>query len=210
MGKYELSQNYSNDWYAYAPHLPFYTVMTVDYNFYLGLIELKQENINAARAKLATIKSFLPEVEPRDEDLALFLHDLLYAEVLLAQDSLEKAIAVFEKTAKLEVDVPLYYFPGIYNIYNKNITARLYKKKGDVDRAILECEKLTDPDSNKRGRLLIHPLWRYELAKLYEEKGEKAKAIQQYEKFLDIWKDVDADRSEKIDAKKCLAKLQAG
>jgi hypothetical protein len=34
--------------------------------------------------------------------------------------------------------------------------------------------------------------------------------MQQYEKFLDIWKDVEADRPEKIDAKKRLAKLQAG
>jgi len=210
MKEYELSQNYSKDWYAYALDSPFYTTMTVDYNFDLGLKELKQENINSARARLATIKSYLPDVEPGYKDLALFLHDLLYAEVLLAQDSLEKAIAVFEKTAKLEVDRPLYYFPGIHNIYNKNIVARVYKKKGDVDRAILEYEKLTNPDPNKRGRLLIHPLWRYELAKLYEEKVLTAKAIEQYEKFLDIWKDVDTDRPEKIDARKRLAKLKAG
>ncbi len=208
MEEYELSQNYSDDWYAYAPDSPFYTVMTVDYHFYLGLIELKQENINSARVRLATIKSFLPDVEPGYKDLALFLHDLFYAEVLLAQDSLEKAIAVFEKTAKLEVDRPLYYFPGIHNIYNKNIVARVYKKKDDVDRAILEYENLTNPDPNKRGRLLIHPLWHYELAKLYEEKSLNAEAMQQYEKFLDIWEDIDADRPEKIDAKKRLARLK--
>jgi tetratricopeptide (TPR) repeat protein len=211
MKKYELCQNYLNDWYTYAPNLPFYTVIiSVSYNFNLGLIELEQEKFNSARARLATIKSFLPDVEPGAIDLALFLHDLFYAEVLLAQNSLEKAIAVFEKTAKLEVDAPLYHSPGLYNIYNKDIVARIYKKKGDIDRAILEYEKLTNPDPNKRGRLLIHPLWRYELAKLYEEKGLKAKAIQQYEKFLDIWKDADADRPELIDAKKRLANLKAG
>jgi tetratricopeptide (TPR) repeat protein/TolB-like protein len=208
MKEYELSQNYSKDWYTYAPDLPFYMAMTATYNFDLGLIELKQENINSARARLATIKSLLPDVEPGHKDIALFLHDLLYAEVLLAQDSLEKAIAVFEKTAKLEVDAPIYWWPGIRNIYNKDIVARVYKKKGDIDRAILEYEKLTNPDPNKRGRLLIHPLWRYELAKLYEEKGLKAKAIGQYERFLDIWKNADADRPELIDAKKRLAKLK--
>jgi tetratricopeptide (TPR) repeat protein/TolB-like protein len=210
MKEYELSQNYSKDWYTYAPNLPFYMAMTASYNFDLGLIELKQENVNSARARLATIKSLLPDVEPGHKDIALFLHDLLYAEVLLAQDSLEKAIAVFEKTAKLEVDAPMYWWPGIRNIYNKDIVARVYKKKGDVDRAIFEYEQLITLDPNKRGRLLIHPLWRYELAKLYEEKGSTAKAIQQYEKFLDIWKDADADRPEKIDAKKRLAKLKEG
>jgi len=209
MKEYELSQNYSKDYYTYAPDSPFYTAMTADYNFYQGLIELKQENIDSARARIATIKSLLPDVEPGYKDLALFLHDLLYAEVLLAQDSLEKAIAVFEKTAKLEVDAPMYYFPGIYNICNKDIVARVYKKKGNVDRAIFEYEQLITLDPNKRGRLLIHPLWRYSLAKLYEEKGEKAKAIQQYEKFLDIWKNADVDRPEFTDATRRLAKLKA-
>jgi len=205
MKKYELSQNYFKDSYAYDPDSPFYTVI---YNFDLGLIELEQEKFNSARARLATIKSFLPDVEPGYKDLALFVCDLLYAEVLFAQDSLEKAIAVFEKTAKLEVDDPMTP-PGIRNIYNKDIVARVYKKKGDVDRAIFEYEQLITLDPNKRGRCLIHPLWRYELAKLYEEKGLKAKAIQQYEKFLDIWKNTDDDRPEKIDAKKNLAKLKA-
>ncbi|UCG91641.1 MAG: tetratricopeptide repeat protein [candidate division WOR-3 bacterium] len=208
MKKYALSRNYFKDSYAYDPNSPFYTV---SYNFNMGLIDLKQEKFNSARAWLALIKSLLPHVEIGEEDLALFLHDLLYAEVLLAQDSLEKAISVFEKTSKLiKVDLPTGPFTSVYNgLPHKDVVARVYYKKGDIDRAILEYEQLIDSDPDKRGRALIRPTWRYSLAKLYEEKGLKTKAIAEYEKFLDIWKDADADRPEKIDAKKRLAKLKA-
>lgn len=206
MKKYELSRQYFKDSYAYDPNSAHYTV---EYNFSLGSIDLKQGKCDSARAKLATIESLLPDVKPRGKDLALFLHDLLYAEVLLAQDSLEKTITVFKKTATLEVDDPLRGIIDIYNIlYDRDVLARAYNKKGDIDRAILEYEQLITADPNKRGRCLIHPTWRYELAKLYEEKGLKVKAIQQYEKFLAIWKNADADRPEFVDAKKRLEKLK--
>lgn len=208
MEKYEPSRNYLKDSYAYDPDSPFYTV---GYNFNMALLDLKQEKLDSVRARLATIESFLRDVEPGYKDLALFQHDLLYAQVLLVQDSLEKAISVFEKTSKsIKTDLPTGQYTSIYNLLShKDVVARVYYKKGKIDKAILEYERLTNPDPNKRGRLLIHPLWRYSLAKLYEEKGLTAKAIAQYEKFLDIWKDADPDRPELIDAKKHLATLKA-
>ena len=184
---------------------------TIFYNFYLGLIDLKQENPDSAKARLAAIEPLLSGVIQHFKDHALFLHDLLYAEVLLAQDSLEKSIAIGERTSKFAVEQPPgWHFSGTHIPYDKDVIARAYIKKGDVDRAIAEYLRLTDPDPNKRGRCLIRPTLRYELAKLYEQKGLEAKAIQQYEKFLDIWKNADADQPELIDAKKRLARLKAG
>ncbi len=208
MRKYDLSRKYFKDSYAYDSSSLFYTII---HNFNLGMIDLGQEKFDSVKAKIANIRSFLPDVESGDKDLTLFLHNLLHAELLLAEDSVEKTIMVCEHAAKLEVDNPRGATTARYSMpYNKDVLARAYYKKGNIDRAILEYERLSDPDPNMRGRCLIHPTWRYELAKLYEEKGQKAKAIEQYKKFLDIWKDADADRSKLFDARQRLVKLKAG
>lgn len=180
----------------------------VYHNFPLALVALKQGYFDSARARLAAIKELIPHVHINFRDWAQLLHDFLYAELMIAEDTMEDAIAVSRQISKVGVHL---YRPGFYSslYFFKDIAARLYVKKGDIDRAILEYERLTDPDPNKRGRCLINPTWRYELAKLYEQKGEKVEAIQQYERFLDIWKNADPDRPELIDAKKRLANLEA-
>ena len=78
----------------------------------------------------------------------------------------------------------------------------MYYKNGELDKAIAEYERLTNFDPNSNNRRLIHPKYRYRLAKLYEEKSWSDKAIEQYEKFLEIWKDADEDLEELIDQTK--------
>jgi tetratricopeptide (TPR) repeat protein len=213
-GKLEQSRNYFNDYYVnidYSYDTLLHDFYVANYNFYLGLIDLKQQTIDSARTRLVLINSLLPTVHSVFKDHALFLHDFLYAEVLFAQDSLEKSITVFENAPKFDVEyAPSSRFTGLHIPYDKDVVARAYYKNGNVDRAITEYLRLLDPDPNKRGRTLIRPRWRYRLAKLYEEKGFRAKAIEQYEKFLDVWKDADADRPELIDARQRLANLRAG
>jgi len=207
MRKYELSRNCFRDSYD-TLFLGWDSAMAIiDYNFPLGLVDVKQENPDSARARLATIKSLLPNVRTSSKNMAQLVHDILYAEILLAQNSLAKVIVMAEAISQWQVDRVEYANQTIM-IQTKDIAARTYLKKGDIDKAILEYERLTDPDPNKRGRCLIRPTWHYELAKLYEEKGLKAKTIGQYEKFLDIWKNADADRPELTDAKERLAKLK--
>jgi len=214
-GMLEPSRNCLNNCYA---NLTEDSYNTICFNFFLGLIELKQEELDSAKTRLALIKSLIPDILPysKNQELfiyipykeqALFFREYLYAEVLLSQDSLEKAISIGKEILDVSIDVnryDLYY----HMVFFKDIVARIYRIQGDTDRAILEYERLTDPDPDKRGRCLILPAWHYALAKLYQEKGLKTKAIEQYEKFLDIWKNADADRPEKIDAKKRLGKLK--
>ena len=92
--------------------------------------------------------------------------------------------------------------------FQKDILARAYVKKGEIDKAITEYERLINFDPSTKARCLIHPLYHYRLAKLYEEKGAKTTAIEQYEKFLELWKNADPGFTEVEDARRRLSIIQ--
>jgi tetratricopeptide (TPR) repeat protein len=182
----------------------------VSYLSVLGFIELKQGKIDSAKTRVAEAISLLPSLTPSQREWGNFIANLIQAEVFLAEGFPDKAITFFEKTVP-----PVPYgmqdakFLASYNTpFFKDVLARAYLKKGDVDRAITEYEKLVTFDPNNRARFLIHPLYHYRLAKLYEKKGLKEKAIEQYEKFLDLWRDADPGLAEVLDARKGLEALK--
>ncbi|MCK4421229.1 tetratricopeptide repeat protein [candidate division WOR-3 bacterium] len=178
---------------------PFYTAV---YSFYLGLVDLKQGQTDSAKSRVAEIKSLLLEIDIDDKDFIKFRYDLLNGEVLQAEKHLEQAIVVCEKASKLKI--PSMYTGNIlsYNIpLPKDVLARAYLQKGELDKAIAEYERLVIVDPKSQDRYLIHPKYHYLLAKVYEEKGLKEKAIEQYKRFLEIWKDADEDMPELINAR---------
>ena len=186
---------------------PFYMV---EYNFYLGLMNLKQGRIDSAKSKLAEMKSLLSDLSPSAYTPRLTSHyDLLYAEMLFKENDFEKAIVVCEKSPSLGIPNITYMNNAIArNVpFLKDILANTYYQNGELDKAITEYERLITFDPKSKNRLLVHPKYHYRLAKLYDEKGSKQKAIQQYQKFFDIWKNADEDLPEKIDAQKRLANL---
>ncbi len=190
----------------YPSNLP---LSKVQYKYYLGMAELRAGQIDSAKFRLFEIKSLLPELDTYRKDESIFRYNLFYADLLLVQDSLKKAIVTAEKTLRLD-KVPSMSTWRIfgYNLpFIKDVLARAYYKNGELDKAIAEYERLTNFDPNSNNRRLIHPKYRYRLAKLYEEKSWSDKAIEQYEKFLEIWKDADEDLEELIDARKQLIKL---
>jgi tetratricopeptide (TPR) repeat protein len=201
-----LSRKYNDNWFQKSPG----SANEVLYHLLMGYIEIKQNNLDSARTKLMAIHSLLPDVNVWYEEATLFCYHLLYAELLLAEDSLDESIEIFKQQPYFEVKYPplLGYVVGIHIPFDRSVAARAHYKEGDLDSAIIEYEKIVDPDPNNRGLALIHPLWHYELAKLYEERGEKQKAIAEYEKFLDLWKNADDDLPEPHDARKRLAGLK--
>jgi tetratricopeptide (TPR) repeat protein len=173
-------------------------------NFYRGWVDLKQGQAAAARCDLGEIERLLPGVDLAHRDRMTFLFHLLAAEVALAENSLEEAIAAGEKM------VPLDYSEYIadYNMpFLKDVLARAYWKKGELDKAAAEYGKLMTISPDNRVRYLIHPLYHYRLGRVLEEKGDKEQARAEYRKFLDYWKDADPGIPELADARKRFATL---
>jgi tetratricopeptide (TPR) repeat protein len=79
---------------------------------------------------------------------------------------------------------------------------------GKPDKAIAVYRDLLTFDPREKSIYLSHPRYHYQLAKLYEQKDQTKKAIEHYEKFLELWKNADADLPELIYAKARLAKLR--
>jgi serine/threonine protein kinase/Tfp pilus assembly protein PilF len=177
---------------------------------FTGWVDLKQGLLDAASGKLKETEPLLPKVESSTQEEITRMYHLFEAEVFLAENLSDKAIEAGSKIAP--ENFPNMTTPGLisYTIpFLKDVLARAYWKKGDLDKAIAEYKRLMTIDPKNQIRYLIHPLYHYRLAKLYEQKGLKDKAKIQYERFLEFWKDADSSHLEIADAKKRLAGLEA-
>jgi len=181
--------------------------------FISGILDLEKGDPASAQKYLSKMRSMIPEIPYSIKDNIEYLTRLYEAYLLLETGAVDKAVSVCKKAVPGElkeigpVQVPYYWKPYMYSPI-RDVLARAYIKKGNLDQAIHEYERLVTFNPENENQYFIHPKHHYRLAKLYEKKGLKDKAIEQYQKFLDIWKDADEDLLEKLDAKARLERLQ--
>ncbi len=208
LGQFDLARKAFQGWcdYNFKQNPATRISDTAQDSFQRGWVDLKQGKIDVAKARLAEIEPLLPAVDSANKRAMTFLYELLKAEVFLAEGSIDRAIALSEKIVPL--DPPLMHTSNLAfanQPFLKDVLARAYWKKGELDKAIAEYGRLMTIDRKNQLRLLIHPLYHYRLGRIYEEKGEKAQAREQYQKFLEFWKDADPGHPEIAEAKKRLA-----
>jgi eukaryotic-like serine/threonine-protein kinase len=178
-------------------------------NFLSGWLGLRQGQLPAARTAVGTLEGLAARAGEGIQETADFFWHLLLAEVSLAENSVDAAVDAGEKIPPRVL--PTTRIADIVN-YNqpflKDVLARAYLKKGDLDKAAAEYRKLITIDPNNQVRYLIHPLYHYRLGRVLEEKGEKARARTEYTKFLEYWKNADPTHPELAGARKRLAALR--
>jgi tetratricopeptide (TPR) repeat protein len=210
-GEFEQSRKHSQNWFDYAVTIT--PVRELEFrmfvNLFLGFLELKEGKMDSVSSRLNEIEAQLPEIVPLFKSWIQFGFDMLKGEWLLAKGSLDQAIVHLEKAEPVGKP-PVMQSMDPYNYpFIKDVLARCYRKKGELDKAIAEYERLVTFDPDEEDRSLIHPIYYYRLALLYEEKGWNGKAIEHYEKLLDLWKDADPGITEVEDARLRLKALKS-
>jgi serine/threonine protein kinase/Tfp pilus assembly protein PilF len=198
-------QFFSSRYHSEAPSIDDFTCEP-----FLGLVDLRQGKIDSACARLKHMETILPKFHVTKIDITNMHYQILKSEILLAKDSVDAAIKIGE--AIKELAPPRYYFDAarviFYNMpLSKDILARAYIRKGSIDMAISEYERLIRFDPKSKDRRWMHPIYYYDVAKLYRQKGEVDKALRHLKQFLEIWKNADEDIPIFIDAKKQLKEL---
>jgi tetratricopeptide (TPR) repeat protein/DNA-binding winged helix-turn-helix (wHTH) protein len=81
--------------------------------------------------------------------------------------------------------------------------ANAYLELDRVDESIAEYERILKLNPN-------YPLIHYHLARAYARKGQNDQARSECQRFLEVWKDADADIPEVVNAKKALSESTSG
>jgi len=169
-------------------------------------LDIARGRPEAALAKLTESEALAAGLDPATNDDLIFNRALAKAEALLAAGRVDDAIALAEGlhlrqfvTARIP-DIASYNQPFL-----KDVLARAYWKKGDLDRAVAEYRKLLTVDPANQVRYLMSPLYHYRLGRVLEAKGDRVGARAEYAKFLEAWKDADPSHPELADARRRLA-----
>ncbi|NOR54115.1 MAG: tetratricopeptide repeat protein, partial [Candidatus Aminicenantes bacterium] len=212
-GETEASRECIQSWFDLLNKSPSQLAQrhTVYYKFFLGLIDLKEGRIDDAKSKLEQIELLLPEITQSYKARLTAYYNYLKGELLLGEGKVEEIIDLYEaEVIPRGFTTVTYTALAFHNVpFQNDVLARAFAKKGDVDKAIDEYERLVTFDTTRKERRLVHPKYYYRLAKLYQEKGWAGKAIEHYEKFLALWKNADPGIPEVEDAGKRLAGLKS-
>jgi eukaryotic-like serine/threonine-protein kinase len=147
---------------------------------------LGQQYVRArALAKAEKIESLIaPLVDPQSDEQSGYLH-LLQGDIALAKGHADKALELFTLSNTENSTA-----------FSLEALARAYQQAGKTDEAINWYQKLLSLPPNREIQWEPQQLWlaaQCTLAADYLAKGDREKAKQTIDRFLNVWKDADAD-----------------
>jgi len=178
--------------------------------YYQCVLDIKNGQLASARSRLEELRSILSKMTDDKRERNKITEQYLLRQILLAEGSVDEAMKIFEEMPSITPDFMDFYAYIYRNLpFGADFSARGLLKKGEIDEAIAEYEKLTTFDPTAATiRLLVHPFAHLRLAKLYEERELREKAIEQYEKALAFWSDADEGLRPVEEAREGLMRLQ--
>ncbi len=166
----------------------------------LGILYARSNRIEEAARVLESVKAVGGEIlaasgigRSAQSDQAAVQQ--LKGEIEIARKQYEEAFASLELAENISA------------LQIEDSLALASKESGNIDKAIEEYLKFVEKDVLGREPQDAWCLAPYELGVLYEKKGDTAEAAKWYGRFLELWKDADADIAEVADAKARLAAL---
>jgi tetratricopeptide (TPR) repeat protein len=172
-----------------------------------GLAELGAGRIDAARKRLPLARElYRPVVEEEN-----FWYQTLEGELALAGGDLERASPAFA-AAEPARRKPMRWSAGTPTILANSLpfrdgAARVAIARGDLRRAIGTYRRLLAYDANAKFIAVVEPRYVLALARLLEKAGDTTSALKEYERFLQFWKNADADLPEVGEARRAVARL---
>jgi len=102
-GEFEQSRRLLKSWYDFTSKSTpaSFSDPKAYYLFFLGMTDLKQGRLDAAKTSLEEMKSLLPKLTIANQALFAFLHDYLRGEILLAGGFVDNAVSVLENIVSL-------------------------------------------------------------------------------------------------------------
>jgi len=143
-------------------------------------------------SKAIKLKEDSENTRANERGLRASLRPFYFCRGLLALKSNadDEAIDDFKKTVS--------HRPQTWNLdASEDCLANAYLHLRRFDEAIAEYQRIQRLNPN-------YPLLHYHLAQAYEGKGQREQAHDEYERFLQTWKDADADLPEVLTARKSL------
>jgi serine/threonine protein kinase/Tfp pilus assembly protein PilF len=210
-GKLDLFQKYVQERYDFRAASDYRPVEENElyFAFYMGMLDARRGQTASARNRLAEVQAIHAQMPDDLKDDNNIAEKYILSHVLLAEGSVEDAVAVFEEIPSTPLSFSDFYAYIYKNLpYRADFAARGFKIKGDIDQAIIGYEKLTTFDPAQAAFVpLLHPFSHLQLAKLYEEKGMREQAREQYELALSYWQDADDELVPVMEAREGLRRL---
>jgi tetratricopeptide (TPR) repeat protein len=183
---------------------------TLIHVFYMGMLDVKNGQLEAAKEKLSELKSLLSDMEEDKRSANDVADHVLSRSIYLAEGMTDDALEAHEKVQQRRLDFMDFYSFIYTNLpYRIDFPAQVHSAKGNLDEAIAEYEKVTTFDPVAVNfRPLVHPFGHLRLGKLYEQKGLTDKAIEQYELALSYWQEADPGLAPVLEALESLARIR--